>query len=823
MSGSKWTWAALIVVILMLGVGGTLVSSSHTAGAASPPAGAVPPARVSVQVHPHATDVVDPTTGSGGFTNEFSVGLGTGNVYFYAYDPSDSSAQVTITDQNATRDGVADPAATFVVSFAHSATNYSYMFHTYYQIPYTLKVGGFWNLTITGAVAGAYSTAFYVHTYDVVTFTDQAYYLPGHTGNVTWQVRNTVNGSFASGITTVQARGTYRAINGTFEPLFPAGSPTLAAGSTGTFPVAIPINARANSYLEIELWANVTGPTANYSERGFVSLAVGTLAATTITLGTCPTGCGSSPFPANSLLFLEVDQWIAFDGYSEVPVSGMRVSLSFLAGTSPVTSVPGNPPLSQLTNATGGFSALFLADPTVFSTHLTNTIVVNVTDPVDAATTVSTNVSFDVLVPTPGTAFVDLSVGMLQYYSGDTVTATWSIGGTSSTAAQGWVADSWIVFSSTTDGLLASGVITSTSSSGTFTYTIPLSYQGGLEFVVYTHNQTEESGAETSADVISPQILLTPNEYYYTAGDALSVGFSTSGSAFQGATYYGNVVDNGVTYFSGVISGSSFGITVPKVGTPTALTFLVAAQSPTLGLIATAQVTLYQASGVEIVAGIATASSYSDGSYQPGQTISLHYSISVTGGIVLPKAFRIWVYTGAYFGTGAGSLVFDTSSTSGTVSYTLPSGLPAGSQLIEVEVEYLGCGEYSCSSETVFSVPVNPNPSPLSYEIGAGSGVTVAWLIVVVLIVVVALLVWRGFRGRRRPVMMAPLTPAPTFPGAAAPSAAPAPAPSPGPSDPPTGATSPSWKESDAGAPPTPSSSDTPPGSPPLPSPPEQR
>ena len=189
-------------------------------------------------------------------------------------------------------------------------------------------------------------------------------------------------------------------------------------------------------------------------------------------------------------------------------------------------------------------------------------------------------------------------------------------------------------------------------------------------------------------------------------------------------------------------------MTVPKVGTPTAVTFLVAAQSPTLGLIASSQVTLYEASGIQIVAGIATASSYADGSYQPGQTVSLHYSISVLGSLTLPKAFRNRRLAGAYFGTGSGSLVFDTSSTSGTVSYTLPSGLPAGSQLVEVEVDYLGCGEYSCSADTIFSIPVNPNPSPLSYEIGAGSGVTVAWVIALVLILVVALLVWRGFRSR---------------------------------------------------------------------------
>ena len=162
------------------------------------------------------------------------------------------------------------------------------------------------------------------------------------------------------------------------------------------------MNTRINSYVEVELWANVTGATTNYSERAFVSLAVGALGPTSISLGTCPAGCGGSPFPANSLLFLAVMQHITFGGGGGIPASGMRVTLSFVAGTTPVSSVPGNPPLVQMTNATGAVGALFLADPTIFSTHLVNTIVVNVTDPVDAATTQSTNVSFDVPLRDPG-------------------------------------------------------------------------------------------------------------------------------------------------------------------------------------------------------------------------------------------------------------------------------------------------------------------------------------------------------------------------------------------------------------------------------------
>ena len=69
MSGSKWSWAALIVAILMLGVGGTLVSTTHGTGAAAAPGAAGPalPVQVATGAHPHATDVVAATNQYGGF------------------------------------------------------------------------------------------------------------------------------------------------------------------------------------------------------------------------------------------------------------------------------------------------------------------------------------------------------------------------------------------------------------------------------------------------------------------------------------------------------------------------------------------------------------------------------------------------------------------------------------------------------------------------------------------------------------------------------------------------------------------------------------
>lgn len=115
-------------------------------------------------------------------------------------------------------------------------------------------------------------------------------------------------------------------------------------------------------------------------------------------------------------------------------------------------------------------------------------------------------------------------------------------------------------------------------------------------------------------------------------------------------------------------------------------------------------------------------------------------------------------------------MLVQTTSTSGDVSYTIPSGTPAGSQLFEVYVTGAACIR-ACYGLVLFAVNVQPNPSALQYNLGAGSGLTVGWLVLFLLLIIVAIVLVMMIRKRDRPKMMKPYTTAssggPTPPPAA--------------------------------------------------------
>ncbi|MCI4369627.1 MAG: hypothetical protein L3K09_08730, partial [Thermoplasmata archaeon] len=134
----------------------------------------------------------------------------------------------------------------------------------------------------------------------------------------------------------------------------------------------------------------------------------------------------------------------------------------------------------------------------------------------------------------------------------------------------------------------------------------------------------------------------------------------------------------------------------------------------------------------------------------------ISFAISAIGNTVLPKSYTIVVLPeDSYYAAGAGSSQFQTSSTSGSVAYTIPSGSPGGAQLIYVEVQ---CNGVECGSWTYFSLNVNPHPSVLGMQLGAGSGFTVSWLILLIIVVVLFILgILIGRRGGR-PMVMHPMT-----------------------------------------------------------------
>jgi len=752
----RWMRALPIaLVIVLVTTGASAAARPHAAAPAAAPTPFALPDYVSI----------DPTNMYGGHVNVVYTGLSSGAVYFAAYDSVDTVATIQINDLNASRDGLTNPVFSYTANFSASPSNQSYTYGVFYEVPIDLLYGGLWNMTLNGSGGGFTSTQFFVQTYYPVITTVQSIYLPDQSGEGLFEVYASPNDApYTHASVTVTAE--YYSTDASWQPL-PISPFNFTPTARGTFNFTVPNNASAPGAIYFTVWANVTA--YNLSEDDGDEVEVGNLTLGSAVLGLCPTGCASTTFQDGTIVYLHVQTYVE-GSYSVYPTAGLLVTFSFESGSSPVS--PPNVPASLTTNATGQVALVFVASAGLFTPGSVNTLTVELTDPADAALgNRTTHLTFSVTALGTATPSLQATFDSTQYYSGDTVTATWEMGGVNATASSGWTVDEWFAFEFSTDTLIAWGWINSTAGSGTFTFVVPSDFSGEVGADLDAYNATASIYSdEPTAYVTAPVILLNPSETYYLPGDSITVSVTEEGSALASATMYESVVESsGYALSTGVLTGNSIAFTVPATGTPDEITVSVAAQSGTNGLLAAKSVSIYLGSGFTLLAGVSTKSNYADGSFQPGQTISISYELKPVGSVVLPKVFLIEIYPGSagYYGSGYGSIYLQETSASGTVSYTIPSDMPAGAQSFSVYVSSSLCTSY-CAAGTSFAVNVEPNPSVLGYELGAGSQLTVGWIILLVIIlvaaIVLALLIRRvgGRGGGGRPESVRPYSPTPS-------------------------------------------------------------
>lgn len=730
-----------------------------------------------------ATDYVVPLNAYGGTTRVFATGATTGRVYFAASDPSDATATVSIFDQNATRDNVPVPADRWTVNFSASSYNSSLSWGGYYLLPLTLTDGGYWNISISGPNGGTYSTWFEVITYSADMLASASAYLPGANATVSYALFSTANGApLASGaVTALTVGGSYPLGSGGTRAIFPTVL-NLTAQPLGQFSVTIPTGIAFDGSVSLWLWANQTTSSGHFAVSSDLTLLTGGLSVVTSGLATClGTSCalGLNPtLAAGSVAFVQYGVEIEAPGAS-APAAGIAVALTFQSDGKNLTSVPGSPPARILTNSSGSFTVSFLASPSAFSATNLDAVVLNATDPVDGAISANVSLGFYVSPLGPGAAAIAVALSSADYAPGETITATWSIGGTNATLAAEYDADAYVVTGSppgaSGSSVLALGTITSTGRTGVLDYTIPGSFTGAITIEVHAHNATSEITGASSAVVGGPLLLLTPSESEYSPGDTVGISVTPLGAGLTGTTIYATatVGANGPAFWSGTISGDHFTLGIPSVAPPSELYVTVVAQSPTGGIVASGALMIYELTGLGLSLGVASASQYSDGSFQPGETIQISYAITALAGETLGHLFTLELYPEGDSATGGGFATVTLSSSSGTFAYTIPSGMPSGIQLFEAQVSLVGCPtgpSESCGGFTVFSIAINSAPSGLSYEIGAGSGVTIGWVVLIVLIAALALVLLWGWRRGRRPTRMSPVPVTVSPPAATTPS-----------------------------------------------------
>jgi len=745
--------AMALVMILVVSAFGLAAVSARAAPAVAPSS------------HPLATDYVYPTDQYGDYVTDFYTGYAYGEVFFFASDPSDLTATIAIHDHNATRDHVADPAFTYVANFSASIYNASADYNVGYLLPFNLSIGGWWNITISGTTGGFGSFDFYVHTYSADISTDRSAYLPGQSVAAQYEVYSQVNYAPHAG-TSVTVTGDYLTTDFTYFPL-PQSPWTEGSAAIGTFNFSVPLNASTNGYLFLTIYANVTS--ANYSESSTTDVGLGNLSAPTLRLAQCP-GCGStSTFTDGAVAALSIQEWIA-SPYGYVTAANMAVHVNFSVNGVAVT--PAGAPTDLVTNGTGQAALVFIASSSVFSTTMPNEVWVTVTDPTDPGLANETAaLFFTISTVATVTPVLQLSLDSVQYYGGDTVTASWVLSAANASLIQGWTIDQWWAYSYSDDQQVGWGILNTTSPTGHFSFMIPTNFGGTIIAYMMAYNATDSiESNDPEAVVTAPVILLNPNEAYYLPGDTVTIAVTPEGSVFSTATIYGSVIDNSGGYiWSGIVTGNTISVAIPASGAPSWIRAAVVAQSASAGVIASNAVYVDEGSGYAVLAGVATKSSYADGSFQPGQKIDISYVMKAIGTATLPKVFEIDVYPGSagFYGSGYGTITVEATSPSGTVSYTIPGDTPAGAQTFTVVV-YSGTCIGLCEAVTTFSVNVEPTPSALTYELGAGSGITVGWLVLLILLVLVVILGWVWMRrgrmggGRTPPSAVKPYSAAPS-------------------------------------------------------------
>lgn len=714
-------------------------------------------------VRPAATDTIFPTNQYGTYRDTFCVSTtiyvddcdADANVYFDASDAVDGNVTVAINDYNASRDGLTNPVSK-VIAHIVGGVNDSAGSNTYLSIPLSVLYPGTWNITVDGTTAGFYSYNFSVETYAIETQDNQTEALPGQSVTADYWVYSVLNESLYTHLSKVTVTAYYEDQKFQFLPI--TGSPaTLSATPTGSWSFTIPLNASTSGYVQLEFWANVTG----WSEQGYADFYPAQLIAPAVTLSSCASTCYSTTFDSGETVVATATQWMESFYLDERAVApSIDLQIAYTNGKAPITP-SGTPPTSLTTNANGMAQWLFNASTGTdqFSTSTLNSLDVRGLDPYNAtADSPYTNYTFTVLKTTTSAPGLLVTFGSAQYYGGDTIFVNWTLTG-NSTVTKGWAGLFWYAYEYQTAGYysdirLPGGNLSGTS--GELRLTAPLGFTGYIEVEFIAANATSETDGYGDVTITQPQILLTTNQLYYSAGNTVTVSVTTLGSVLSSAKLVALVTDSeGNTYLHGSLSGSSMSVTVPSSAPPDAIYWTVFAVSADGATITNATLDTYLIDGFSLQVGIGTASSYTDGSYQPGSTIQISYAIAAEGYQTMPKAWTIEIWPeNSWENSGGNVEEFETTSSSGSVGYTIPSGTPNGIQSFWVEAIPSSYEYYSVESSV--AVDVQSNPSSLGLELGAGSGLTVGWLVLLIIIIVVAIVLFFAIRSVTRPKVMKP-------------------------------------------------------------------
>ncbi len=486
---------------------------------------------------------------------------------------------------------------------------------------------------------------FGIFTYNVGLWTDRSAYLPGDTVTVSWSVTYIQNGSLApNGIGVLEAYDV--AGNALFTPQY------NFSASQSSYAFAIAPTEATGQRPWVYFWFNDTAGLRMYTAtRRFFVNPLGIilqLSAASYAPGGVVTAniyTRVSPNPANPNLF-------------DPAAPGVPVSVNVTdLGTGNV--VPGYSATGLVTDASGYLSYVFQ----LTSTPTTGNYEVDATATAHGTLSASTSATFAVR---PVAALsVQISLDKLAYASGDTVHAT-----AQKFPSTANVSYTWQVRDLATNAVLANAA----GAQSTYGYPIPTSYEGTLVVTVTINDGNGSTAtASTDASVSFGYLALSLDRSEFNPGDTITATFSLTSNVITNPTYFWQVRDaNGQTQAAGSTTGTTIQYATPNPASRS-YTFTVTASQN--GRTVEASQTANQ------VAGYFLSVSVDRASYNPGDTITISYTITPRGSppAPLPSVYRFVIYI-----FGMPSRTVDTTSASGTLTYPVPSGAPQGDQILEV-------------------------------------------------------------------------------------------------------------------------------------------
>lgn len=618
-------------------------------------------------------------------SSQYDPTLGTGHYYLISptltispYRPGNVFGQGTTLKFDGIFTPYSAPINATIVSAASDSSIYSKSnvplsggiwngsFFVNYSVP-----DGLYQLTVTEASNNytLLTTDLQFQALELSAFPTQDYYLPGEPATIFYTVTNTSNNAPGLNV-NVSYNMNYTTSNG----------PQSVSGvvSGGVLNLMIPSTAVVSSSVVMDLKA-VDSYGHNATETLYLEVSP--------LIGFSSTD-QSSYYPSSPVI-VSIDALAGLSYYSSSPVSGASVYVNVSHSGSIISSYSGT---ALKTNAQGiATYAFMLSKNASLGTY-------TVSASLSAYGWTNTTTSTFLVVQQPVSYSLQIVPGQSSYVGGQQFSATWLLikNGTSITPAYATYA------ASIGNTVVAAG----TNSNGVIKFSLPSNTNGYL----YLEVTASDSGGNTATSSVAvyvsqAMLVLNPSIVEYSPSSVVAFNYHIVGSGFSSPVYFYTITDyNGAIVGSGNTAGGSFQFSVPK-NPSVQYTIGLTATNKSSGGVLTQSVTIYEISGLELSFSL-SQSSYVSGTYAPGQKVSINYHITSLGSTSLSSSYNLYVWMPGF---DKSYREYTVSSSSGTVSFTIPTGLAQGGYLIEVYASSaLGSGSTPVVAQNVQVSQVQP-------------------------------------------------------------------------------------------------------------------